>query len=59
MAEPVIVELADELVEDAVQLWEATGLTRPWNDPRADLARATTGPSSTVLAALTGGDADA
>jgi len=22
-----------------VALWEATGLTRPWNDPRADIAR--------------------
>ncbi len=67
MAEPVIVELADELgdelvedlVEDAVRLWEATGLTRPWNDPRADLARAMNGPSSAVLAALAGGDGDA
>ena len=26
--------------EDAVvQLWEACGLTRPWNDPRKDIAR--------------------
>ncbi|MDR1513254.1 MAG: GNAT family acetyltransferase [Propionibacteriaceae bacterium] len=22
-----------------VALWEATGLTRPWNDPKADIAR--------------------
>lgn len=37
---------------DAVALWHATGLTRPWNDPVADLDRALAGPSSTVLAAL-------
>ncbi|MCL2490379.1 MAG: GNAT family acetyltransferase, partial [Propionibacteriaceae bacterium] len=24
---------------DVVALWEACGLTRPWNDPRADIAR--------------------
>lgn len=59
MAGPVIIELAEERAGDAVRLWEATGLTRPWNDPWADLARAANGPSSAVLAALTGGDADA
>jgi ribosomal protein S18 acetylase RimI-like enzyme len=37
--------------DDAVALWHATGLTRPWNDPHADLMRAVTGPTSTVLAA--------
>lgn len=37
---------------DAVALWATCGLTRPWNDPRADLDRALRGPSSTVLAAL-------
>ncbi len=25
--------------EPLVALWEACGLTRPWNDPRADIAR--------------------
>lgn len=39
-------------VDDAVALWHASGLTRPWNDPHADLARALAGPSSTVLAAV-------
>ena len=33
-------------------MWHASGLTRPWNDPHADLRRAVTGPCSTVLAAL-------
>ncbi len=35
----------------AVALWQEAGLTRPWNDPDADLARALRGPDSTVLAA--------
>jgi hypothetical protein len=34
----------------AVALWHDAGLTRPWNDPLADLRRALAGPSSTVLA---------
>ncbi|MCD2191870.1 GNAT family acetyltransferase [Actinomycetospora endophytica] len=38
----------------AVALWHETGLTRPWNDPAADLTRALNGPSSTVLAAVDG-----
>ncbi len=32
--------LIDEDVEPVVALWEAAGLTRPWNDPRKDIARA-------------------
>ncbi|MGI6878019.1 GNAT family acetyltransferase [Microbacterium sp. gxy059] len=32
--------LADADVESAVALWERRGLTRPWNDPRADIRRA-------------------
>lgn len=35
--------------DDAVALWHAAGLTRPWNDPGADLSRALAGPASTVL----------
>ncbi|HET7829009.1 MAG TPA: GNAT family acetyltransferase [Candidatus Limnocylindrales bacterium] len=42
--------------EAIVALWEAAGLTRPWNDPRADLARALDGPSSTVLVGHEDGD---
>lgn len=41
-----------ELYADAVALWHTAELTRPWNDPSADLRRAMTGTSSTVLAAL-------
>jgi ribosomal protein S18 acetylase RimI-like enzyme len=38
-------------VAPVVALWHACGLTRPWNDPDADIARALAGPSSTLLAA--------
>lgn len=34
-------------------LWEAAGLTRPWNDPKADIALARRGPHSTILVART------
>ncbi|GAC1611301.1 MAG: GNAT family acetyltransferase [Mycobacteriales bacterium] len=47
-----LVDLPDSLTEEAVALWHANGLTRPWNDPHADLRRAVAGPCSTVLAAL-------
>jgi ribosomal protein S18 acetylase RimI-like enzyme len=37
---PVIRPLADADVDAVVQLWEDCGLTRPWNDPHADIRRA-------------------
>ena len=40
--------------EAAVELWVASGLTRPWNDPRDDFDQAVAGPTSTVLAAFDG-----
>ena len=46
--------MPDERRDQAVELWRVSGLTRPWNDPDADLARALAGPASTVLAALDG-----
>lgn len=50
---PLRVEpLPGSLADHAVRLWRECGLTRPWNDAEADLARALAGPSSTVLAAL-------
>ncbi|NLS25158.1 Acetyltransferase YpeA [Sphingomonas sp. S2M10] len=30
-------------------LWQAAGLTRPWNDPDADFHRAVAGATSTIL----------
>ena len=37
--------------EATVALWDAAGLTRPWNDPRADFDLALATPTSTVLLA--------
>jgi ribosomal protein S18 acetylase RimI-like enzyme len=34
---------------EVIALWEACGLTRPWNDAAADFARAVAGPASAVL----------
>ncbi len=42
-------ELREGEIEAAVALWEEAGLTRPWNDPRADIRLALAGPASTVL----------
>lgn len=50
-AEVEIRDLQAQEAEAAVALWEACGLTRPWNDPHADLSRALGGASSTVLVA--------
>lgn len=49
-----IAPLPEPLYPDAVALWRAVGLTRPWNDPGQDLRRAMRGPESVVLAALDG-----
>ncbi|GAA4752956.1 GNAT family acetyltransferase [Actinomycetospora chibensis] len=48
----MILPLPPDRHAEAVALWRAAGLTRPWNDPDADLRRAVDGPTSTVLAAL-------
>ncbi|HEY3336062.1 MAG TPA: GNAT family acetyltransferase [Candidatus Limnocylindrales bacterium] len=45
--------------DDVIALWEATALTRPWNDPVADFDRAVTGPASAVLVGTEGGTATA
>lgn len=38
----------------AIALWHAAGLTRPWNDPAHDFARALAGPGSAILGAKSG-----
>lgn len=50
-----ITDLPVDRGDDAVALWEISGLTRPWNDPHADLRRAMDSPCSTVLAAMQDG----
>ena len=44
--------LPEPLYDAAIRLWHECGLTRPWNDPEADLRRAASGPASAVLAAV-------
>jgi ribosomal protein S18 acetylase RimI-like enzyme len=44
--------LPEALYEAAIKLWHDSGLTRPWNDPEADLRRAASGSASAVLAAV-------
>jgi ribosomal protein S18 acetylase RimI-like enzyme len=41
--------IADADIPAVIALWQACGLTRPWNDPAADIALARCGPHSTVL----------
>jgi ribosomal protein S18 acetylase RimI-like enzyme len=45
-----ISDLDEADIEAAVALWDACGLTRPWNDPRADAHLALAGETSTILA---------
>lgn len=51
-----IVPIPATLEGAAVRLWRDCDLTRPWNDPDTDLARALRGPSATVLAAVLDGE---
>lgn len=45
----IFTEIADPEIDAVVALWERCGLTRPWNDPRADIALARKGPHSWVI----------
>ena len=44
-----IADIADADVAAVIALWQACGLTRPWNDPAADIALARREPNSTIL----------
>ena len=50
-----IAPLEDADIADVIALWQACGLTRPWNDPAADIALARKGPNATVLIGRDGG----
>lgn len=50
---PATLGLAD--IPAAIALWHAAGLTRPWNDPAADIALALASPASTIMALHEGG----
>lgn len=49
MAVLAIADATDGDIDAIVSLWTRCGLTRPWNDPRGDIARARGGPNATVL----------
>lgn len=50
-----VAEAGQTDAEAVVALWSSSGLTRLWNDPRADFDRAIAGPGSTVLVHREGG----
>ena len=41
--------ITDADVPAVIALWQRCGLTRPWNDPAADIALARRGPNATIL----------
>lgn len=45
----IVSQIADADIDAVVALWRHCDLTRPWNDPHADLAQARATPTSTVL----------
>ena len=49
MSALAISAITDADVEPVVALWQRCGLTRPWNDPHADIALARRRDNSTVL----------
>ena len=50
-----VAEIVDNDIAAVIALWQACGLTRPWNDPASDIALARRGPSSTLLIGRDGG----
>ena len=45
-----ITDATDDDIDAIVGLWTRCGLTRPWNDPRADIALARRGDNAALLA---------
>jgi len=58
VAEPApalsIAPIEDGDIAAVVALWQRCGLTRPWNDPAADIALARSGPNAAVLVGRAG-----
>jgi ribosomal protein S18 acetylase RimI-like enzyme len=50
-----IASIADADIAEVIALWQRCNLTRPWNDPAADIAQARKGPNSAVLVGRDGG----
>ncbi|MGD0851168.1 GNAT family acetyltransferase [Bradyrhizobium sp.] len=50
-----IAPIDDADIAEVIALWRRCGLTRPWNDPAADIALARKEPNAAVLAGRNGG----
>ncbi len=50
-----IAAIGDADIPDVIALWQRCDLTRPWNDPAADIALARKGPNATLLVGRDGG----
>jgi len=46
---PAIAPIGDGDIADVIALWQRCGLTRPWNDPAADIALARKGENAAML----------
>ncbi len=55
----LIAPMRDEDIDALAALWERCGLTRPWNDPRGDIAFARKSPGATILIGRFGGEVKA
>ena len=44
-----VAPIEDADIADVIALWQRCGLTRPWNDPAADIALARKGPNAAIL----------
>ena len=51
MNKPAIREIRDQDIERVIEIWRASGVARPWNDPRRDIAFARRDSHSTILVA--------
>ena len=49
MSELAISPITDADVSTVIALWQRCGLTRPWNDPAADIALARRGTNAAIL----------
>lgn len=50
----LIREIDDQDIDQVIELWQATGVARPWNNSRKDISRASREEQSTILVAVDG-----
>ena len=50
----LIAPIAETDIAPVIALWQACGLTRPWNDPAADIAQARRGSNAAILIGRSG-----